>query len=156
MEDSRLGDSFSFGWDQGWPFRVAVWQLWFWIQMEPHQTEAICLWCLCELEEEDQCCHRVVMLAVGQVRRFFCAVFLRMLCTSFSDTGENWTRGVAISGTTDGTWGEGVLSRFCLFCLSFSVKSSQKECVNWAVPSKKFVTENSCLQVWFSATCALR
>ena len=24
MEESRLGDSFSFGWDQGWPFGVVV------------------------------------------------------------------------------------------------------------------------------------
>ena len=70
MDDSRLGDSFSFGWDQGLPFRVVFWQLWFWIHMESHQTEAICLWCLWELEEGDQCCCRGVMLAVGQVCRF--------------------------------------------------------------------------------------
>ena len=69
-EDSRLGDSFSFGWDQGWPFLVVVWQLLFSIQMEPHQTESIRLWCLWKLEEGDHCFRSVVMLGVGQLRRF--------------------------------------------------------------------------------------
>ena len=133
MEDSRLGDSFSFGWDQGWPFWGVVWQLQFWILMEPYQTEAICLWCLWELEKGDQCFRRVVICGTGSSFHVFCAVSLRMLCTSFWCWWKlNWTRGAATFGTTVGTWGEWVLSRFCLASLIFSVKNSQKECGSWA------------------------
>ena len=54
------------------------------------------------------------------------------------------------------------------YLFDLSVKNSQNECVSLAagmlvgrgltldLPSKEFVIESSCLQVWLSATCALR
>ena len=88
-EDSRLGDSFSFGWDQGWPFfssglTAAVFNS---NGTPPDRINPFMVFV--KAGRRRSLFSQRSDVDSGSNSQVFCAIFLRMLCTSFSDTDEN-------------------------------------------------------------------